>query len=151
MLLVLMLGAVWTDVRTQKIRNVLTFPTMLVGVAMAPLFAAHWSLGVVGLLATFAVALPGFMFGGAIRAGDVKMLAAAGSLLGPEAGIRAALFTYLLILPVGMVILVLRGRVGNLKKLAAGEKFEPTLVAHAPVIAVSILLARLQPWPDLWK
>ncbi len=149
---VLLAGACWTDVRTQRIRNVLTFPMMLAGVLTAPFALPGWWWGLGGLLAAFALAVPGWRFGGAIRAGDVKLLMAAGALTGPETAVRAVLFAYMLALPFGVAVLAVRGRLGRLWDFwARGERDTPTLVAYAPVIAVSVLLARLQPWPDLWS
>lgn len=147
----LLVGAVWTDVQTQKIRNVLTFPVMLAGLVASPFFLPAWWWGLAGLLVAFALAVPGWRFGGAIRAGDVKLLMAAGSLTGPEIAIRSVLFAYVFALPFGLVVLAVKGRLGRLWRFYAhGERSDPTLVAYAPMIAFSVVLARLQPWPDLW-
>lgn len=150
-LAVLLVGCVVTDLLTQKIKNVLTFPVMLTGIAMAPLFAVHWWDGLAGLFAALLLAIPGWWFGGAIRAGDVKMLAAAGSLMGPEAALRAVVFTYVLAFPFGLVVLAMRGRLKNLWRFwVKGDRTNPTLVAYAPMIAIAVGFARIQPWPNLW-
>ncbi len=150
-LLALCAIAMWTDIRTQKIKNWLTFPMMLAGVASAPIFAAHYYDGALGLLAALVVAIPGWRFGGAIRAGDVKMLMAAGALLGPECGVRAVIWTYMLGLPCGLLVLLVKGKLGNLWRFwVKKERSDPTIVAHAPVVALGILAARIQPFPDLW-
>ena len=147
----LLLGACWTDVRTQKIKNVLTFPVMVTGILMAPLFAEHWYLGLAGWGADFLAALPAFVMGQTLRAGDVKMLAAAGALVGPEIAVHAVLFSFVLLIPVGLLVLTVRGRLGNLKKVWIDKDHSDlTWVAHAPVISAGVLLARMQPWPNLW-
>lgn len=147
----LLVGAVWTDMHTQKIRNVLTFPVMLAGVLGAPMVLPAWWWGAAGVLAAFALGAPGWRFGGAMRAGDVKLLMAAGALTGPEVAARAVLFAYALALPFGLVVLAVKGRLRRLWTFwVKGERDEPTLIAYAPMIALSVLLARLQPWPDLW-
>jgi Flp pilus assembly protein protease CpaA len=150
-LLVLCAGSIYTDITTQKIRNVLTFPVMATGIAMAPLYAAQPYDGVLGLLAAFAVAVPGWKILPAIKAGDVKMLMAAGSLMDPERAILAVLWTYVLGLPAGIVVLAMRGRLGNLWRFFRHrDRSDPTVVAHAPVVALGILAARVLPFPDPW-
>ena len=144
-------GAVYTDWTTRKIRNVLTFPVMALGIALAPFTQPHAYDGLLGLLAAMVLAIPAWRFGRALHAGDVKMLMAAGALLGPEAALRAVLFTYLLGFPAGLAVLAYKGRLNNLYRLfIKREKVEPTEVIHAPVVALGILAARLQPWPELW-
>jgi prepilin signal peptidase PulO-like enzyme (type II secretory pathway) len=144
--------AVWTDLRTGKIRNILTFPMMLLGVVGAPLFAAAWWSGLAGVVVTCLLALPGWRLGGAVRAGDVKMLMAAGALMGPHDGARAVLFTYALAIPFGIAVLAVKGRLGRLIRFYREKgRLEPTVVAFAPVVAVAIACARLQSWPMLWR
>ncbi|MBM4366607.1 MAG: prepilin peptidase [Deltaproteobacteria bacterium] len=150
-LAVLIAGAVYTDITTKKIRNVHTFPVMALGIAMAPYTQPRWFDGALGLLAAMALAIPAWRLGRALHAGDVKMLMAAGALLGPEAAIRAVLFTYIIGFPAGIAVLAYRGRLGNLYRMfVKREKVEPTEAIHAPVVAAGILVARLQPWPNLW-
>lgn len=149
---VLLVVACYTDIRTQKIKNILTFPVMLAGLVLGPFHLPHWYDAPLGFAAAFVIAVPGWWWLKAMRAGDVKMLLAAGTLLGPEAAMRAALFTFALNIPYGLIVLALRGR---LKRLITfyqkqGEGMDPTVVAYAPVVAAGVLLARLQPWPDLW-
>mgnify|MGYP003394655338 CR=1 FL=1 len=151
MLAVLIVGACYTDFTTKKIRNILTFPVMALGVGLAPLYSTSPWTGLLGIFAAAAVAIPAWRFGRALHAGDVKMLMAAGALLGPEAAVRAGLFTYVLALPAGLAVLAYRGRLGNLWKFwVKKDKSEVTEAIHAPVVAAGILCARLQLWPDLW-
>lgn len=150
-LVALCAGSIYTDLATQKIRNVLTFPVMATGIAMAPLYGAHPSDGILGLLAAFAVALPGWKVLPAIKAGDVKMLMAAGALMDPEKAILAVLWTYVLGLPAGILVLLVRGRLGKLWRFVRfRDRSDPTVVAHAPVVALGILAARVLPFPNLW-
>ena len=83
--LVLVVSAAVTDFRWHKIPNVLTFPSMglgLVGHGIAHgwdgivLSLGGWALGLLLLLGFYAM--------GGMAAGDVKLLAAVGSILGPE-------------------------------------------------------------------
>lgn len=149
-LLVLIVHACWTDLRTQKIKNYMTFPVMVAGIVLSGVFGGAWWVGIAGWVIAVAMTVPAFAFGRALNAGDVKMLAAAGALLGPEAAARACLFTFMLGLPAGLIVLAVKGRLGNLGRFAQGDRSSPTVVAHAPVVALGILLARLQPWPNLW-
>ena len=78
----LLLGAGWTDWREGKIKNILTFPVMLTGVVMSIVFAPHWYDGVLGLLAGLGIGVVLWQFGGAFHPGDVKLVMAAGALVG---------------------------------------------------------------------
>lgn len=95
-LAVLSLGlaaAVVIDVRSRRIPNWLTGAIAAAGFGMAfgggvvsPLQAAF------GLLAGLALMMPGHVIG-ATGAGDVKLLAAVGAVIGPEAVLRAFLYS----------------------------------------------------------
>ena len=150
-LAVLLLGAMWTDWREGKIKNILTFPVMVTGMAMAPLFSAHWYDGALGLLAGFAVAVPLWRFGGAFRAGDVKLVMAAGALVGAQTILRGVLITLILNLPVGIIVLAARGRLRHFYRFwVKGERKETTVMIFGLVISAGLFLARIQPWPHLW-
>lgn len=94
--IVLSLGlatAVVTDVRTRRIPNWLTgaivgagFGLAFGGGAVSPLQAA------LGLLAGLALMMPGHLIG-ATGAGDVKLMAAVGSVVGPGLVFRAFLYS----------------------------------------------------------
>ena len=149
LLVVLMLVASWTDIRTMKIKNWLTFPLMLTGVVLSFWFLPHGWDGAAGLLVALLACLPLYRVGPVLSAGDVKMLMAAGALMGPEPVLRAVLFSVALILPVGLVMLTVTRRWGRVREVLAG-KAAPTMLFHAPVISVALLLARLQPLPEIW-
>lgn len=148
---VLLLGASYTDIRTGKIKNILTFPVMACGIAMAPLYAAHWYDGLTGLLAAFGLGAVLWKFGGAYHAGDVKLAMAAGSLLGPEMVVRGMLIGLVLSFPVSLVVLLAKGRLGNLWRFwVKRERTEVTRMIFGPIIAVGMIVARVQSFPNLW-
>jgi prepilin peptidase CpaA len=88
-------GAVSTaiDLRTRRVPNILTSSIAIIGLSMA-LFGVSGispAAALFGALVGLALMLPGHLIGGT-GAGDVKLFAAAGTLLGP-AGIATA-FVY---------------------------------------------------------
>ena len=95
-LIVLSLGlaaAVYIDVRTRRIPNWLTagiaaggFGLAFGGGAVTPLQA------LLGLLAGLALMMPGHVMG-ATGAGDVKLMAAVGAVVGPDVALRAFLYS----------------------------------------------------------
>ena len=147
----LLLGAAWTDLRTGKIKNVLTFPVMLCGVLMAPLFAAQWYDGLLGLLTGLAAGVVLWKLGAAYHPGDVKLVMAAGALTGPETILRGVLFGLVLALPAGLAVLAIRGRLGHFARFwLKGERKETTRMVLGPIIGAGVVLARVQPWPNLF-
>jgi prepilin peptidase CpaA len=89
-------GAISTviDLRTRRVPNRLTFAIACVGVALAVSGLSGISLAsaCLGLLLGLALMLPGHVIG-ATGAGDVKLFAAAGTLLGPAAVGTAFVYT----------------------------------------------------------
>ena len=144
-LVLLMVIACWTDIRTRRIKNWLTFPTMLLGIALALAGPAWWS-GLVGAAACLLVCLPLWRIGPVLSAGDVKMLMAAGALLGPGDGLRAVLWTLVCGLPAGILALAVQRKLRSVPDVLRGTA-PPTMLWHAPVVSAGILIARLQPWP----
>ena len=150
-LAVLLVGAMWTDWHTGKIKNVLTFPVMLAGVLMAPLFAPHWYDGLLGLLVAFSAGVVLWKFGKAYHPGDVKLVMAAGALVGPEMILRAILLGLVINFPVAIVVLLAKGRLTNFFRFwLKNEREVTTKMIFALVISAGVLVARLQPWPNLW-
>ena len=145
----LLLVACYTDLTTQKIRNWLTVPTMIVGAAVSFYTLDAWWLGSAGMAAALlATILPYWM--GVIKAGDVKLLMAAGAWLGPANAIQATLWMLILGVPAGIAVLVWTRRLANVRSvLLEGRSEAATVVAHAPVVAAGILTAMLWDWPGI--
>ena len=107
--------AVCYDLRFRRIPNWLTFPAMIVGIAYHTYFggipAFFLSLG--GLLLGFAVFFVFYAIGG-MGAGDVKLMAAIGALLGPKDVLFAALYTAIAGGVYAILLLVTRKRIEKL-------------------------------------
>lgn len=108
--LVVALVAVVFDVRTRRIPNWLTF-----GAAVAALLYSSWAAGLpgagrsaAGWLAGAALFFPFFALGG-MGAGDVKLLAALGSWLGPVESVWLAMFAAAAGGVVGLAVAIARG------------------------------------------
>ena len=145
------------DLRTRRVPNWLTLGITALGITLAAAHVTDRSLA--GALGGFAVGLllmlPGHIVG-ATGAGDVKLFAAVGSLLGP-AGIAVA-FVYTAIFggALALTVAVLRGRlhdtlqetatlvvtgganVAQIERPSANNRF-----AYAPAIALGALVAAL--------
>jgi Flp pilus assembly protein protease CpaA len=91
--------------------------------------------------------LPGWLLGGAIRAGDAKLLMAVGGFWGVGLVLKACILTYVLSFPAALCVLAWHGRLRKVpKKVWAairgrGEQEELTRVPWVPVIAVALLMA----------
>ena len=91
-----LLAASLTDLAHRRIPNVITYPLAACGLVFH--FASAGTNGLIfaltGILAGAALLLPFYMLGG-MGAGDVKLLAASGSILGPFGIFTAALYSAL--------------------------------------------------------
>ena len=145
------------DLRTRRIPNALTGALAVIGIGIAAANLGTVGLGgaLLGCALGFAFMLPGHVFG-ATGAGDVKLFAAAGALLGPATTIQAFLFTAIVggILAVAIAIRRrrLRHTLGATARLvsegatgaAAIESPEAdNRFAYAPAIAVGVVIAAL--------
>jgi prepilin peptidase CpaA len=148
--------AVFFDVRTRRIPNWLTGAIGGAGLGMAfggghvtPVQAA------LGLLAGLLLMMPGHVIG-ATGAGDVKLMAAVGTLLGPGLVTRAFLFTAVAGGVFALAIAFRRGMLADTlygtqrlvtAPLAAPETIKasvrPNRFAYGPAIAVGTLVAVL--------
>jgi prepilin peptidase CpaA len=112
------LTAAVIDLRTRRIPNELTIALTVVGLSLAALGASGVSLW--GSLAGFVVGLalmtPGHLLG-ATGAGDVKLMAAVGAVVGPSTVVTAFLFTAI---AGGILALVIAKRRGRLAATIAG-------------------------------
>ena len=144
--------ALVTDLRKQKIPNALTFPAMALGIVWNLMMGDGW-VGFVGVAVGFGVCFPAWLLK-AIRAGDAKLIMAIGAFYGGGDALRCALLMYILNLPFGLLVLIVKGRLKNLvpaikagfDKAMGKELEEPpdlTVVAFSPVIVVALLLTRL--------
>lgn len=145
------------DIRTRRIPNVLTFSMAGIGLSLAAAGFSGVSLraSVLGLVIGVALMMPGYLFGGT-GAGDVKLMAAVGAIVGPAVVLSAFLFTAIAggVLAVAVAIRRRRlaatlGRTGRLvaaqpgsgeaiRSSAAGNRF-----AYGPAIAAGSILATL--------
>ena len=102
MLVVLFLTVMYTDFRWLRIPNAVTYPTMLVGLALGALEAFPGGLftrglidHVAALVLAFALSYPFFAAGG-LKAGDAKLLMAIGAVRGVSFFLVSALYGALL-------------------------------------------------------
>lgn len=143
------------DIRTRRIPNALTL-----ALATCGLLVAGAGLGPIGPAAALAgcgiglaLMLPGYLIGGT-GAGDVKLLAAAGTLLGPGATVWAFGFTLIAGGAFALLVAAVRGRLwltcwrtvdlvrtggahaGDIRAVGENNRF-----AYAPAVAVGVLMA----------
>jgi prepilin peptidase CpaA len=97
LLTIILIIASITDLRSQRISNRLTYSTMIFGLAFYSLTSGFsgflYSIG--GLFLGLALLIVFYLVGG-MGAGDVKLMAAVGSLLGPQGVFHAFLGTALI-------------------------------------------------------
>jgi len=148
------------DLRTRRIPNALTGSLTVVGISLAAVKLGPVGFGgaLVGCLLGLAFMLPGHIFG-ATGAGDVKLFAAAGALLGPAQTVRAFMFTAIAGGVLAIVVAVRRrrlqrtlvttvGLVSNTSAaVAAIESPEAdNRFAYAPAIAIGVAMVALSWW-----
>ena len=145
------------DLRTRRIPNILTATLAAIGIGLAAAGFGRVGLGasLLGCLLGLAFMMPGHIFG-ATGAGDVKLLAAAGALLGPTDTIYAFLYTAMAGGALALVVAVARRRLSQTlvatSRLASGRdearvEIESTSsdnrFAYAPAIAIGVVLVAL--------
>jgi prepilin peptidase CpaA len=150
-------ASTFVDLRCRRVPNVLTGGIAATGVIFAALHATGLSLAasLAGLAVGLMLMLPGHLIG-ATGAGDVKLFAAIGTLLGPLGIGMAFLYTAVAGGLLAIVVAVSRGRlrhtVGQTAALVrtgganAGEIEAPAndnRFAYAPAIAIGALVAAL--------
>ena len=144
------------DVRTRRIPNALNLGVALVGLGIA---AMGWGrVGVAMSLAGCAVGLglmlPGYVLG-ATGGGDVKLLAALGTLLGPMATIRGFIAMAIAGGVIALVVALRRGRLtatlvgtalvasGASRIDEIGDPHHENRFAYGPAIAIGAIVAAL--------
>lgn len=137
-LVCLLATAAISDLRSQKIPNVLTYPAMVLalmyhawskGMEGVVFSAEGWSTGLGLLLVPFFLSVMG--------AGDVKLMAAVGAILGPMRTLNAFLFVCIAGGIYALVVLVIRRRDCVLKiagYMSMIKEF-PTTGSFIPVVA----------------
>jgi len=145
------------DLQIRRVPNVLTAAIALVGLGLAAMGLRRvgvW-LALAGCLVGLALMLPGYLIG-AMGGGDVKLLAAVGTLLGPGATLRAFVASAI---AGGVIAIVVAWRRGRFAATVAGTAALATSIgarideindtdrdnrfAYAPAIAVGVILAAL--------
>ncbi len=145
------------DLRSRRIPNQLTAAMAVTGLALA---AAGWSgvsipASVAGLVAGLGLMLPGHLLG-ATGAGDVKLMAATGSILGVHLIVNAFLFTAIAGGLLAVMVALQRRRLqttlsgtGRLISAPAGvpgqlrSSLPVSRFAYGPAIAVGSIVAAL--------
>ncbi len=151
------LAATVVDIRTRRIPNALTATMAGIGVGLAatgtsgvPLLASF-----AGFALGLALMMPGHALG-ATGAGDVKLMAAVGAMVGPGTVVTAFLFTAIvggvMALAIAMRRQRLRATIAGTGKLIAdptavrqqiGSSSPSSRFAYGPAIAVGSVLAAL--------
>ena len=149
-------SSVAIDLRSRRIPNVLTAAVALVGLGVAALGVGPVTLpqAFAGLAVGFLVMLPGHV-AGATGAGDVKLFAALGTLLGPGGALLAFFYTALaggaLAIAVALRRRLLRDTVARAAALVSSggsnageiETIQVNRFAYAPAIAIGALAVAL--------
>jgi prepilin peptidase CpaA len=145
------------DVRTRRIPNALTASMAAAGLGLAVTGSSQVTLpgAVIGLFIGGALMLPGHLFG-ATGAGDVKLMAAVGAIVGPSTVVTAFLFTAIAggVLAVGVAARRQRlaATLAGTGRLLAGppearqdirSAAEARRFAYGPAIAIGSVLAVL--------
>ncbi len=143
------------DIRTRRIPNLLTALMSAAGIALAATGTSGISVGwaALGLAVGLLVMMPGYVLG-ATGAGDVKLMAAIGAIVGPGLVVNAFLFTALTGGVLALGVAALRGRLaatvqGTRELVTAPAVARETIVAPArgnrfaygPAIAIGSMLA----------
>jgi prepilin peptidase CpaA len=149
------IAAAAVDLRTRRVPNWLTFGTAALGITMAMthLDGVGVAGALEGLLVGLLLMLPGHVIG-RTGAGDVKLLAALGTLLGPRSIAMAFLYTAIAGGGIAVLVAMRRRRLretlegtatlictgganaGDLEKPSTNNRF-----AYAPAIAVGAVIA----------
>lgn len=123
------------DLRTRRVPNAVTGGIAGIGLAMActPWGQIGAGAALAGGLLGLALMLPGYLFGGT-GGGDVKLLAALGTMLGPQRTVTAFIAMALAGGVIALIVLQRRHRAGDRDRH----------FAYAPAVAFGALLAAIR-------
>jgi prepilin peptidase CpaA len=145
------------DIRHRRIPNVVCVATAAAGLTLSAVGVSSITVvsALVGLAFGFLVMLPGHVFG-ATGAGDVKLFAAAGTMLGSGRIVRAFLFVAIAGGMLAVMVAVRRGRLvrtmGLMAKLLGRPNKLKTVIespaehnrfSYGPAIAIGCVVAML--------
>lgn len=124
LLLLILLAAVWIDVRRHRIPNVLSLGAIFLGLGLQ-----GWALGTDGVLIGLGglgvgllIFSPFYLLGG-MGAGDVKLMAAVGTFVGPIGTVLAAGVSLVVGSVLGLLVLLARrGALAALHRYASALK-----------------------------
>jgi len=148
---VILVAAIW-DLRFRRIPNWLTVPALVLGVALH-LYLGTWGEAAFGFGLAVVIYLPLWLAGGR-GAGDLKLMAALGTILGPTIWIQlfvltaviGAVWALVLVLAKRRLIQTLKNIFGILRSLATGRKpthrldsADAIAVPHAAIVALAML------------
>jgi prepilin peptidase CpaA len=150
-----LVAATVIDIRTRRIPNAITAGMAAMGLGLALTGISGMSLGAaaLGLVLGLGLMLPGHALG-ATGAGDVKLMAAIGSLVGPMLVVKAFLFTAIAGGVLAVIVAMRRRRLratvaGTARMIAApgGAQAEikaatgSSRFAYGPAIAIGSIVA----------
>lgn len=145
------------DLRTRRVPNALTLTASALGLTSAAAGAGEVTLGaaLAGFLLGLAVMLPGHLLGGT-GGGDVKLMGALGTWVGPALILRVFLYSAVAGGVLALAVAVHRGRVGDTLRGTARLVASPRVAKgaveaadrhnrfpYAPAIAAGALLVML--------
>ena len=152
-----LLVATVVDLRTRRIPNWLTGTMAIAGLGLAALGWGSVSVGaaMLGCVVGLVLMLPGHVLG-ATGAGDVKLMAAVGTLLGPLVVVNAVLFTAIAGGVLAVTVAIQRRRLaltlaGTGRMIAAPSDIKGEIAsgvpasrfAYGPAVAAGSMLAAL--------
>ena len=150
-LAIILIAAVW-DIRTRRIPNWLTLTALVLGLALHA-WQGTWREAGLGCLLAVVIYLPLFLAGGR-GAGDVKLMAALGLILGPTIWIQlfvltafiGALWALILVIAKRRLLQTLKNIFEILRSLLTGRKPTHRLgsegaiaIPHAAIVALAML------------
>ncbi len=139
------------DAMTRRIPNALTLATTALGIALAGAGVSHVNVwqSLSGLLLGMLLMLPGYLIG-ATGAGDVKLLGAAGAVLGVRLVPIAFVYTAIAGGILALVVAFARGRLAatlrglTLVRAREAGRHSDRVFAYGPAIAIGCVLAALR-------